>query len=162
MLFNALVNNKDLDQTVWMCRLVCAFAVCKQQTGFLMSRPIRRWSLDYSKMCIFKGMSLGKPWRQILYTVCKRRHGLKNMVIPYSLNVFWSMEKMLKVPVNNMSASTSNQICLDCSEFHPAMNKQNMTGQSLWNLQQRVHHPTTHVCANFVFVKLTSHQQLRL
>ena len=36
-----LVNNKDVDQTAWKGRLVCAFVVCKPpKTGFLASRPI--------------------------------------------------------------------------------------------------------------------------
>ena len=35
------MKNKGADQTVPMCRLVCAFAVCKPpKTGFLASRPI--------------------------------------------------------------------------------------------------------------------------
>ena len=32
-------TNKGADQTAWMPRLVCAFVVCMQQSGFLAPRP---------------------------------------------------------------------------------------------------------------------------
>ena len=33
------MNNKCADQTVWMCRLVCTFVVCKP-VGFLALGPL--------------------------------------------------------------------------------------------------------------------------
>ena len=43
------MNNKGADQSALVCRLVCAFVICKiPKTGFSASRPI--YSSDYQTM----------------------------------------------------------------------------------------------------------------